>query len=227
MAWSKTYPIGTTNISASTVQLTSNWIAIEDSTDDEHAALDNALSGTHLYGRVSAMFSGTYATIAAISSPGTGALAYDTTHGVVRIYDGSSWKVVTSNTFARAHLYSNTAQAIPATAWTQAVLGEEAYDSLSIATNSSITVPAAGYYLVVGHATWPSEAVNSYQKACGIYVGATRKVTDTKYGKEERETEAVDIIYMAASSVVKLYVYHTYTSNISIAAANLILTRLS
>jgi hypothetical protein len=227
-AWNKVYPTATgVAISASVDQIRQNWIAMEDCLAEEHESLDSALSGTHLYGRVSAMASGTYATIYGLSNPATGAIAFDTQCGVCRIYTGSTWPRITGSKFSRAHIYSASSQAITPLTWTQVVLASESYDSLSEAANSSITVVAAGWYLVIGTITWTAETINDYQKVAGIYVGSTRVATDTKYGHEEIETEVMDIVELSASNSVKLRAYHTHTSNVNIIAANLILTRLS
>jgi hypothetical protein len=231
MTWNKVYPLTTTNICASVTQTQANFAAIESVMSAEHGSYFSALSGTHLYGRCSVMFSGTYSAIKALtgSSPTTGALAFDTECGVCRIYDGETWPRISAAYFSRLHAYTSTAQSIPATTWTSLTLTTESYDSLAefTVTTGVITIANAGWYLIVGTITWPTETSTEYQKAAGIYVGSSRKTSSISYGKEVRETEVADIINLSASSTITLRAYHSYTSNISIVGANLMLTRLS
>jgi len=235
MAWNKVYPLLTTNISGSVTQITTNFTAIESVMSAEHVSYLAALSGTHRYGQVSTMFSGTYAAIldlanpATSAAPATGALAYDTGCGVCRIYDGSAWPRVTATYFSRLHGYRSTSQSIASAAWTEVVLTTESYDSLAEFTASTgvTTIVAPGWYLVVGTITWPTETSLNYKKGVGIYIAGISACRDVKYGKEVRETEVYDIINITAGQGVKLYAYHSYGSSISIAGANLMLTRLS
>jgi hypothetical protein len=226
MAWDKTYPLLTTNISASCPQIDANFAAIEGTVSAEHGSLVAATSGTHGYGRVSAMLSGTYATIAALTSPATGALAFDTTCGVCRIYNGSSWVRMTGTYYSRVHAYSTATQVIPTATWTAITLGTESYDSLAEFTIAgSPTVGQAGYYLIIGTATWASEFYAKKQLA--ITVDATRVATMTGYGPHITELEVADIQYLTAAQAVALSVKHGHGSNQSIEGANLILHRLS
>ncbi len=234
MTWTKTYPVlsGDT-ISASVTQIRANWEAIASALSGEHVALTDSLSGTHLYGRVSSMLSGTYATIAALSSPASGALAWDTTCGVCRIYDGTTWQRITGSYFSRVKILTTTPQSIPASSWTSITLAKETgyYDSLDEFTASTnyLVVKASGWYFIRGLIVWPYwTAALDYQKKAGIYIGiSTLKTSDTKYGREELLCEVADIINLTAGDTIYLAAYHNYTSNISISSATLTLTRLS
>jgi hypothetical protein len=231
MTWSKVYPILTTNISASVVQIEGNLSAIASTMSGEHAPYSNTtLKGTHLYGSVSTMFSGTLSAISTLSNPAVGALAYDTQCGVCRIYDGATWPRITATYFSRLHGYRTTSQAIGSVTWTTIILSTESYDSLAefTSTTGAIAIVESGWYLIIGTITWPTESSNNYQKTAAIYVNDTdRKATDTKYGKEEIEMEVVDIINLTATDTVQLKAYHSYTSNVSVVGANLMITRLS
>ncbi len=225
--WNKVYPLTSTVISASVNQIQANWAAIGAALSAEHGALAASTSGTHLYGRVSVMLSAAYASMPAASAS-TGAILFDTTCGVCRISDGTSWLVSTSSYYSRAHIYSNSTQSIPTTAWTQVVLGSESYDDLDEATNSKFVATATGYYLIIGTITWPQETTNIYQKVAGLYVNtSTRKATDAKYGISEVETEVIDVVSLTALDEVILKAYHNHSANVGILAANLIVTRLS
>ena len=231
MAWNKVYPtLSGDTISASVTQIQANWSAIEGVLSGEHASLTNSLSGTHLYGRTSVMFSGTKAQIDALSSPNTGALAWDTQCGTCKIYTGSTWASITSSYFSRVHLSLTSPQAIGPGTWTSVIFNNESYDGLDeYSINSNILqLTGAGWYLGIGTIIWPTETTLDYQKIAAIYLGTTtRKAVDVKYGKETTTCEVADVIYFEASSTIYLGAYHSHSENRSIQSASLIITRLS
>ena len=231
MVWDKSYPtLSGDDIDDSVTQIRTNWSAIESVLSGEHAAISNALSGTHLYGRASIMFSGTYSQISALSSPATGALAWDTQCGVCRLYTGSEWPRITATYFSRLHVARSSTQVIAPATWTSIVFNAESYDSLdeySLATNA-ITITSSGWYLLVGTIVWPVEASLNYQKIAGLYVGLSTRVTsNTVYGKEALVTEVMDIVNLSAGNTIYLGSYHSNASNVSVQSASLIITRLS
>jgi hypothetical protein len=165
-----------------------------------------------------------------LSNPQTGALAFDTECGVCRIYNGSSWPRISATYFSRFHGYRSATQAISSATWTTVALTSESYDSLneiSVSEGGIVTMAASGWYLIMGAVYWTAETSLNYVKIAGIYVGATRKTSDIKYGKEELVTTAMDIINLSAGDNVYLKAYQSYSGSVNILAATLILTRLS
>src|SRR3989304_2425963 len=105
MAWDKSIPDGSAiTPSAATVQITSNWDAIERWWDVEHYTFTNTLSGMHRAGVASTIPSGTYAEATGISTPGTGALWWASDTGVLMIYRSTNeWKRLTQDHYSRIH----------------------------------------------------------------------------------------------------------------------------
>ncbi len=105
------------------------------------------LSGQHILGVVSAMFRGTTAQIAALTAPVLGAMAFDTTVGVLVWYNGSAWVRMGASYWSRSRAYL--ASTIMATAGASAqtlICGTEDYDSLGEYNTSTgnFTCSAAG-----------------------------------------------------------------------------------
>lgn len=225
MAWDRTKPTSTTSPCASTVAITSNWSAVEDWWNVEHYTFSSALSGMHKAGIFGAVLTGTNATIEAISSPGTGALCFDTTCGVTRIRrSDDNWDRLTEDHYSRVKLTS-TNDTLATGAWTELSMSTETYDSLGEHGITGLLVKAAGYYLVRVHGVFPSNG--NYEKAVGVYVAGARYSQAGGYGTRVTFVECVDIVYAAANALIEAYAYNGSGSPIILPSSSLILTRLS
>ena len=228
MVWDKTAVDGTTvSPCAGTVNVTGNWDAIERWWNADHYGPDNTLSGYHKPGIIGIANSGTYSTIAAISSPGTGALAWDNTCGVMRIYksDGA-WDRLTEDHYSRVKITAPS-QSLPATAWTEIEFTTEVADSLgewAVATNT-LRVKAEGYYLIKLKVSFP--VAGNYEKAAAIYKDGTVYSQFGGSGEELLTPEVVDIVYCAANALIEGYAYNGSSAVITMSSAILELTRLS
>lgn len=239
MAWNKVYPVlEGDSIKDSVTQIAANWLAIDGVLSAEHAALSTSLSGTHLYGRVSTMFSGSKEAITDLSTPATGALAWDTTCGVCRIYNGTLWPRITEAEYSRAQVLLSVPQAIAAPTvdgpqWTPIVFNTAPlYNSLLEydLTSNALTIAATGWYLVRGVVSWDLNwlAAADYQKTAAIYVGvSTKKTSDIKYGKEELTCEVIDILNLTEGDVIYLAASHTNPTIVNASFASLTFSRLS
>ena len=229
MAWSKTIPAASDSPCASTVQITSNWSAIEDWWGVEHYTFTSALSGMHKYGVLGVVLTGTNATIKAVSSPGTGALAWDNTCGVLRIYksDGA-WDRITEDHYSRVLLKNTTGQAVPATAWALVAFDTETYDGLGEYSSVGPTLAfcADGYYLVQATAVYPDAW--DHEKGIGIYQEGTRIADGGGYGKYLRSVQAIDVVKADASDAITIYVYNgDSTASVTVESVEVTLTRLT
>lgn len=155
MAWNKSYPTSDTKIRDLPDILSNNFEAIEEALDVEHDTLTSGTSGHHRAGGIGIIFEGTTAAITALSSPPSGALAYDTTIGYLRKYTGSEWVVMTDS-HPRMRAYKS-ANSTAASASTQTSTGDyvifdtEDYDELSEYdhTTGIFTAAACGLYHII------------------------------------------------------------------------------
>lgn len=155
--WRKEYPKTTTRLSDLPEIHTDNFNVIQSASNYEHhsmASADTALSGKHRLGAVGVIFEGTTAEINALSSTcGTGAVAYDTTLGVMKYYSGSAWTVLTTN-WDRLRAYRSTDIAVTADASADILpFDTEDYDTLSAYNNATgvFTATVSGYYLITAN----------------------------------------------------------------------------
>jgi hypothetical protein len=228
MAWTLTAASGTTIPCASTVQITSNWDAIEDWWGVEHYDFTSALSGDHKPGIAGIVMTGTYAAITGTSSPGTGALAWDNTCGVLRIYKSdNAWDRLTEDHYSRMHLKRAATQSLPATAWTAITFDTTTYDCLNEydENTNTIAMSSDGYYLVQATATFP--AAGAYEKAVGIYYEGTRHCDSGGYGTYLISCEAVDLLSAVSADEIAVYCYNGNTAAVAVQSVEVTLTRIS
>lgn len=93
MSWSKTVPVPTSRVLALPTIFQDNWWAMAYTLSKEHYSMINTLSGRHVPGYTGVVHVSGGTEIAALSSPQTGALAFDTSagsgHGLYR--SGTGW----------------------------------------------------------------------------------------------------------------------------------------
>jgi hypothetical protein len=178
----------------------------------------------HKAGIAGVMLTGTNTVIESLSSPGTGALAFDNTGGIVKIYRSTNaWKRLTEDHFSRVKLTSST-QSLPATSWTDVVFDTEVYDSLGEYNATTLRVLSEGYYLIRAQVTFP---VGNYERGVGIYYAGTRYGQTGGYGNKANTLECVDIVYAIANSLIDVYAYNGNSTAITMVSASVVLTRLS
>jgi hypothetical protein len=150
MVWNKSVPVTGTAITSAPNIFEGNWTALEDITGEEHYTFTNALSGRHKPGEWPVFFSSTTSGITAVTSPGSGALAWDTTLGLGKIYDGTSWGQVNMLVHSRVSAYRNGDKTLTTTDEIVVPFDTETFDSLSefSTTTYTFTTTAAGYYLI-------------------------------------------------------------------------------
>lgn len=153
MSWNATVPTtGSLIVDISSIH-TQNWTAIEDFFGREHYTFTSPLSGRHSPGIVGALYSGTTAAITGISSPASGALAFDTTLGVMKTYGvlGAQWDQFNMLPYGRVIAYQSADHAMAALSDYNVIFDTETIDSLSEHSSSpysKFNPKAAGYYLI-------------------------------------------------------------------------------
>lgn len=233
--WIANYPLSSTIMSSSTEQIRYNWDAIEDWWDVEHQNMTSAGSGAHSIGEVGAVLVDATSGISALSSPGTGALALNTTLGELQMYrydstnSSAGWDGITDQTFARMRKGFGV-QTIPASTWTKAICAATsfygAYDTLSAWSNYKYTIPGTGYYFVVARITWGA-ASTDFNKGVAIYKNGAAISRTKRYGTSILSISVSDIIYLAAADYIEVYAWHNHTSAVDIAGGSLQIVRVS
>lgn len=228
MTWLKTYPLSSSVVSASVTQITDNWDIIEDWWGVAHSTLTTATSGDHKIGRTGVILVDGTSGVSAISSPGTGALAYDTTKGELEIYRTAGWERLTANKWSRVR-YVWDYQTIPAstpTKLTSAATTSGTYDTLSEFASNRITVLGAGYYLIAISVRFPATSSN-YRKEVGIYKNGVAITVAGAYGPAIRTVAIKDIVLLAATNYIELWCWHNHTESVQILGGSIHMTRLS
>jgi hypothetical protein len=158
--WLKNSPTTNNKIKEIPAIIQDNFDAIEDAYELEHysPASANVVPGAHRLGVIGAIGQGTTVELTG-SSPLSGALAYDTTRGILRRYNGASWNDIGTSYHSRVRAYLSSS--VPITASTGGVGGRdivydtEDYDTLGEYDNTTgiFTAKASGYYVVIAQAS--------------------------------------------------------------------------
>jgi len=231
MVWNKDYPTSTVSPSASTLGLTGNWKALEDWWGVEHTTLTSASSGHHTAQNISLVCVAATSAISALSSPGTGALAYDTTKGELEVYRTAGWGKLTESYWSRVRTVFLSASISTAT-WTKLTekrtVEEDQYDTLSefASSSGSASIKATGTYFVLGTCRFPTTS-NNYLVGVAIYKNGSAVAVHRGYGAGVRSTEVFDILSLTAGDRLEVYCYHNAGSNITIVGGSLQFTKLS
>lgn len=93
MSWHVAEPAGTKTINELTIYMPANWAYLAAALSAGHTfpGTYGTTAGKHLVGQVRVFFYGTTADIIALSSPPTGAMAYDTDLFRLKRYNGTAW----------------------------------------------------------------------------------------------------------------------------------------
>ncbi len=225
MAWdsvSESIPASSASPSSEGVSgtLVTNWANIETNFGAlRHYTFTSAASGEHKQGLMGGVYKGTTAQIAALSSPGSGALALSTNDCVMKVYDNSSWKDINSEYYPRMYkTYREAALLVPASTLTTIPLSASGYelgnfDTLSEYSTSTYryTVLNSGYYLC----TCSVQVGNSTLTAglpiqLFIYVnGLVASTSVSKYSKlTGRVLFVADVITLTTGDYVTFVMYH-------------------
>jgi hypothetical protein len=234
--WNKLFPLASTSVSGSahtdpTENVRDNWEALEDWWNVEHSTFTSGGSGTHTFGKFGVLITAANSAITALTSPGTGAIGYDTTNGQLLRYNGTSWVRLTSNKYSRIRQGFGT-QTIPTTAWTtmsaSSATVSGTYDTLGEwnATTFRFTATQAGTYFVKGAAKFPVTTDN-YTKGVGIGKNGVLTTKSVLHGASIVTTEVNDILSLAAGDYIVLACYHEHTSSVDIVGGNIHIMRLS
>lgn len=158
----KTKPLGSDLANTLDTVIQNLQYAISERYELEHIALDSSATGAtestnpqaqgrHNPGKVSAVYIGTTAQIAALTGMTSGALAYDTTLRVLKIYNGSNW--TTYSVGGANDIFSGT--------------------ELLVNIFGSAALAAAGMQVSLGWAVAPTTVENIFDRDSSTSWGAT------------------------------------------------------
>ena len=220
MGWTITEPTSATLASQTPTLYQGNWDAIEDYMLTEHYTFTSSLSGFHLLGIAGVTMEGATSAITAIAaSPGSGALAFDTTVGAWKFCStGSSagWKTIHNNlgtTRVRASVASNST----ITSGTTSIVpfDTEAVDSLGEFSASTYILSAAdaGYFIVSATMEISSTAGGSLSiVVSGSY--SSYKSTPFTMLVAQQSLSVSTIAYVASAGTVGVFITAPSTRNV-------------
>jgi hypothetical protein len=233
--WNANFPLSSTSMCGSVTQITTNWDALEDWWGVEHSKPTEATSGKHVEGQVGTLLRGNTAAISALTNPGTGALAHDTTLGEMQLYrwdataGSAAWEGLTDRYFSRIRVGMGS-QTITASTWTKCTCSTAGvsgtYDGLTEWASYKFTADGPGFYDVIAAVRWPASS-NEHNKAVAIYVNGLAYTVKYLFGSTIRQMHVEDIIHLSADDEVEIYVWHDHSESIEIVSATLQISRLS
>lgn len=157
MTWNKNLPTSGSEIISIPTIFGDNWAEIENILGVGHYTFTSSLSGRHKPGIGGYVHSTTTSGITALSNPATGSIAFDTTLGITKRFDGSAWVQMNLDPMSRVSVYRTGDQTIPTGITTVVGFNTETlgYDTLNEfnTTTSKFIATSASYYLIMGSFT--------------------------------------------------------------------------
>lgn len=226
--WLKDKPSDKDSFSVTPAIVQDNLDAIEDIFGKEHSTLGDTLCGAHVPGIMGAMASASTFTISLITTPGSGAIAFDTSVGWIKRRWGGTWAIPGSGTkWSRARAYLGTNQPLPANTPTQINFASESYDSLEEFSAYTFTASAEGHYLVVASWCASGENVAGADSTIGIILlkndilelSAARAVHEP--GTETDVTIKIsEVVALQAGGTIKIQAYKTTNADTIVAGSD-------
>jgi hypothetical protein len=219
MSWQPTYPKVASKISDVPAICQGNFAAFNVGMNLEHTGIIG-----HTPGIMGLCYYGPTTGIAALSSPGSGSMAYDTTLGVFVYYTGAVWKTIGWNSWSRARVYANAlnmATSAIGTAPAPIVFDAENYDTLneySTATGG-FTAAGSGVYFIHANVSVSGSNTAASGMGCGLHLGGNFQESATvsyvtSAGSSPYHTLQVTYIGLIASgAVVSAGIYNLVATN--------------
>jgi hypothetical protein len=208
--WKKSLPDDTVKISDLPTIHSDNFTTTENAYDYEHysPASANATSGSHKLSIVGAMKIGPTTAITGLTTE-TGALAFDTTLGILVYYTGTAWQRVTQTYYSRMRAYRSANIAVTSAASAEILVYDtENYDTLSEYASASgvFTALASGYYAIIASVGLASSATVTSTKivsATGQTSASWTPSTGQNWQTVDEYPTAVDTDYNITATVNK------------------------
>ncbi len=225
--WLKDRP-GDKDSFATTVPIVQdNLDAIEDLFGQEHNTFSETACGTHISGVMGVVASASTVGILTLTSPGTGAVAWDTTVGSWKRYWGDTWAVPGSATkWSRCRAYANSNQELALETLTNVTFSTEDYDSLNEFAGNTFTALDAGYYLAVASISISGQAVGEAPSlGLALLKSGTIEASASK-GLQQPGVETdvsiliVAVVQLSIGSTLTVQAYKTKTADTIIAGTD-------
>jgi hypothetical protein len=186
MSWQPTYPTHANKVKDVPDLVQSNWVAINKGLSGEHTATGHNLGGSNiLWTATTAAESGDPTVpIGAISSPVTGALAFDNIVGSIVYYSGAAWRTLGQDYWSRFRAYISTTTLVCGGQNVKIIPDLENWDTLGEydATLGTFAPSAAGMYFILGTIAVSGQQT-SLNKSCALALsgtGTTLRTVDYK-----------------------------------------------
>lgn len=232
-AFNKTYdestPQGSDLASTLDTVIQTDKIAIDERYELEHISLVDGVNdtdsagaqGRHNPGKVSVALIGNTAAIAALTGMKSGAFAYDTDLGTLKIFNGTDWDTyAVGGTSAAAkqafRAYMSSAQSIPSATLTKCVFDGESYDygsAFDKDTNYRFTSTVNGLYFITAQVQIASGSGN--HSTIRIYKNGVQYSLGTKGSPSISVDEGsivTDMIPLDVDDYVEIYLLHADSS---------------
>lgn len=219
MGWDKTVPTSATHIVSIPSIFQGNWTVCENMQGVQHYTYTSSLSGRHKPGITPFLYVNTTSNIAT-GAPQSGAMAYDTTLGLLKRYDGSAWAQVNLDPMGNALAYRSGNQVIASAAtedtYTTIQYNAELKDPMSAFNTSTyrFVAPVSGHYLinprVVATAT---EGGILFRLAVSVLTSANLGVVTSVIHQYTLSTDSIVlgiplIFYMGATNYLQVGINH-------------------
>ena len=229
MTFTKTVPTSSSLIIDIPSIHTDNWAAIAALIGQSHQAITSVtVSGVHQAGKTAVISAASTTTINAISSPATGALAWDTTLGVGKVYLGT-WQQINMLPISRVEAYLTSDYTIPDTATSSANAvtvpwATEIKDTLSEYNTTDYTFTAtatSGYYLVQSQISIvAADAVKvstfiSIRNSSGVEQYQVTWYSRKAVSTNEFPMVCSEMLYLPPTWTIRVRILHNHTSSIT------------
>lgn len=176
--WNNGTPVGSTPANQLDTVIQDMKAGLYERLGLEHQALDSTdtiesatAAGRHIPGKVSAVYIGTTAQIAALTGMLAGALAWDTQLRCLKIYNGSSWDSI----IMAAGSYAFAARS--STSWSQTKVEQKTVFQTEDYDDGGIFVPGVTSDDALSRATVVADGNYYFSASCGLYSNTSGKVS--------------------------------------------------
>lgn len=229
IGWDKNYPLSTTSVSGSPDEKRENFEIIEQWWSVGHSTFNTQNAGKHEKGKVPVLGIGTAQEIQGWTTATSGAIAYATDAGRL-MKRTSSWVDMTSDYFSRVRKICGT-QNIPSSIWTHVTSWQPSasgtYDTLGEWQTDSFAARESGFYIVSAGILWEVKYV-ACQTAVAVMVNDVVRTIIRRFASPRLTCDDTqDILYLNAKDVVKVAVWHNYSTALAISSGTIQIQRLS
>ena len=226
MGWNSALPTSATNIVNIPTIHGDQWFAFEQTISEEHSTFSSALSGRHKPGLTAVVSAGATSAVSGISDPASGALVWDSTLGVGKLYI-DEWTQFNNLAVSKVSVYRGLDYTIPASANELSAAIPVPFDTESIdilseynTTTFTYSPSADGFYLFTGKISLSTVGgvglISYFSVRSSGDVELYRVGSIARYSLSTDECQIMSNVplNLLAEYKVRLYVYHNHSSSV-------------